>query len=48
MNFNLQFRRECLKYKAKKMTFGRGPLLPQKYIIIQKVGKNYHSDIEST
>ena len=28
------------------MTFGRGPLLPQKCIIIQKVGKNYHSDIE--
>ena len=30
------------------MTFGRGPLLLQKYTILQKVGKNYHdSDIES-
>ena len=45
MNFNLPFSKECLKYKALKMTFGRGPLLPQKYIIIQNVGKNYHSDI---
>ena len=30
------------------MTFGRGALLLQKYIILQKVGKNYNSDIEST
>ena len=30
------------------MTFGRGVLLLQKYIILQKVGENYHSDIEST
>ena len=29
MNFNLQFNRECLKYKALRMTFGRGPFLPQ-------------------
>ena len=41
MNSNLQFRRECLKYKALKMTFGRGPILLQKYLILQKVGKNY-------
>ena len=31
--FNLT---ECLKYKALKMTFGRGPLLQQKYKILQK------------
>ena len=43
MNFILHFSRECLKYKA----FGKGPFLLQKYIILQKVGKNkYHSDIE--
>ena len=30
------------------MTFGRGPLLPQKYMIVKKVGKNYHIVIEST
>ena len=34
MDFNLQFKRECLKYKALKMTFG--PLLLQKYEIFQK------------
>ena len=28
--FNLQFNRECSKYKTLIMTFGRGPLLPQK------------------
>ena len=28
------------------MTFGKGPLIQQKYKIIQKVGKNYHSDFE--
>ena len=28
------------------MTFGRGPLLLQKYITLQKVSKNYPSDIE--
>ena len=33
MNFNFQFNRECLKYKALKMTFGRGPLLSQLYNI---------------
>ena len=27
MNFDIQFDRECLKCKAIKMTFGRGPLL---------------------
>ena len=36
MNLNFQFNRECLKYKALKMTFGRGPLLSQKYNIPQK------------
>ena len=30
------------------MTFGRGPLLLQKYIILEKVGKNYYSDTEGT
>ena len=48
MNFNLKFSSECLKYNALKMTFGRGPLFLQKYIILQKIGKTYHSDIEST
>ena len=36
MNINLKFNRECLKYKALKITFGRGPLLSQKYNILQK------------
>ena len=35
MNFNLQFN-GVLEYKALKMTFGKGPLLPQKYNILQK------------
>ena len=35
MNFNLQFSRECIKYEALKMTFGRGPLILQKYKILQ-------------
>ena len=30
------------------MTFGEGPLLPQKYEILQNVGKNYFDDFEST
>ena len=33
---NLQFNMECLKYKALKMTFGRGLLLSQKYNILKK------------
>ena len=28
------------------MKCGRGPLLLKKYLILEKVGKNYHSDIE--
>ena len=28
------------------MTFGKGPLIQQKYKIIQKVDNNYHSDFE--
>ena len=38
MNFNLQFN-GVLEYKALKMTFGKGPLLPQKYNILQNVEK---------
>ena len=36
LNFNFQFNRELLRYKALQMTFGRGPLLLQKYIILPK------------
>ena len=36
MNSNLQFNRECLKYKALKMTFERGPLSLQKYTILNE------------
>ena len=37
MNFNLQFNRDCLKnIKAQKITIGMGPLLMQKYKILQK------------
>ena len=48
MNFNLQFNGECLKYKALKMTFGRGPLhfYRKNMKFFKKVGKNYHSDFE--
>ena len=35
LDFNLQFTKECLKYKALNMTFERGPLLSQKYNILQ-------------
>ena len=30
------------------MTFGRSPLLQQNYKILQKFGKNYHSEFERT
>ena len=39
MNFNLQFNSGCIKYKALKMTFGRGPLLSKNYYIFQKLPK---------
>ena len=39
----------CLKYKALKMTFGRNPVLLQKYNkFFKNVGKNYHSNFEIT
>ena len=40
INFNLQFNGECLKYKALKMTIGRGQLLTQKYKIHEKHRQN--------
>ena len=36
----ISINRECLKYKALKMTLGRSPLLPQNCKILQKFGKN--------
>ena len=42
LDFNLQSNREFLRYKALKMTFGRGPLLLQKYKILPKGRKNPH------
>ena len=51
LDFNLQSNREFLNNKALKMTFGRGPLLLQKYMYIirpKRRKKNKYIDFEST
>ena len=47
MNFNLQFNRECLKYKALKWRLEGAHFHRKSITFFKSIGKNYPSDFES-